>query len=125
MNGGNLVGWFEIYVTDMERAKKFYGAVFQRGEFEELSVGQEQILAFPGEPDGPYSSGALVKAEQMVPGEGGTVVYFHCLDCQIEEDRVVPAGGTAVKPKFSIGEFGFVSIVKDTEGNLIGLHSRA
>ena len=29
-----------------------------------------------------------------------------------------------MRPKFPIGEHGFVSIVTDTEGNMVGLHSR-
>ncbi|MGK0185337.1 MAG: hypothetical protein ACI9R3_001113 [Verrucomicrobiales bacterium] len=48
---------------------------------------------------------------------------FSCEDCAVEEARVAPAGGNVCKPKFAIGEFGFISLVSDTEGNMIGLHS--
>lgn len=51
------------------------------------------------------------------------MVYFSCDDCALEEARVVAAGGLIVRPKFPIGEHGSVSIVTDTEGNMIGLHS--
>lgn len=51
------------------------------------------------------------------------IVYFNCEDCAVEESRVAAAGGRVFKPKFSIGQYGFVALVHDTEGNLIGLHS--
>ena len=53
------------------------------------------------------------------------MVYFSCGDCAVEESRVPDAGGSIVRPKFPIGEHGFVSTVTDTdtEGNMFGLHS--
>jgi predicted enzyme related to lactoylglutathione lyase len=44
-------------------------------------------------------------------------------DCAVQQSRVVPAGGKVVRPKFSIGEFGWVTLCEDTEGNLFGLSS--
>ena len=67
--------------------------------------------------------GALCKMEACSPGGGGTLIYFSCEDCAIEEARAVKAGGTILKPKLVIGEQGFISNVMDTEGNAIGLHS--
>lgn len=64
-----------------------------------------------------------MKTESMRPGTGGTLVYFACEDCSVEESRVEAAGGRVLQPKMSIGEYGFCSIVMDTEGNSIGLHS--
>jgi predicted enzyme related to lactoylglutathione lyase len=63
--------------------------------------------------------------EGMAPGGGGTLIYFSCNDCAVEESRVEGAGGTVIKPKLSIGAYGFMSLVLDTEGNTIGLHSQA
>lgn len=123
MNSKNPVGWFEIYVDDMNRAKNFYGNVFERGDFFKLSDGTVEMFAFPPGKSNENASGALVKTPFMKPGKGGTVVYFSCDDCAFEESKVVPNGGNVLKTKFSIGTYGFVSIVEDTEGNLIGLHS--
>jgi len=53
----------------------------------------------------------------------GTVVYFACEDCAVEEARVQRAGGHVIRPKMSIGQYGAISLVVDTEGNMIGLHS--
>ena len=86
------------------------------------------MLAFPmpdeSAADRPGACGALVKMEGVAPGGGGTLVYFSCEDCAVEESRVAPAGGHVVRPKFPIGPYGFIALVSDTEGNMIGLHSR-
>jgi hypothetical protein len=68
-------------------------------------------------------SGALVKMKAMRQGGIGTVPYFACDDCLVEEGRVQKAGGTVLRTKMSIGEYGFCTIITDTEGNTIGLHS--
>lgn len=60
----------------------------------------------------------------MVANGNNTVVYFESEDCTTEENRVENAGGKIIRPKMSIGEFGFIALVMDTEGNTIGLHSR-
>jgi predicted enzyme related to lactoylglutathione lyase len=70
------------------------------------------------------SPGALIKIEGCPSGPGGTLIYFSCEDCAVEEARAVSAGGRVFKPKFSIGPYGFIALVFDSEGNLIGLHSR-
>ncbi len=68
-------------------------------------------------------SGALVKMEGMKAGSGGTMVYLGSLDCALEEARVNKAGGQVLQSKMSIGEFGFICICLDTEGNTFGIHS--
>ena len=50
-------------------------------------------------------------------------VYFSCGDCAVEVSRAVRNGGRVQKPKESIGQYGFIALVYDTEGNMIGLHS--
>ena len=56
-------------------------------------------------------------------GGNSTLVYFSCEDCAVEASRVVDAGGQIHREKWSIGEYGFIALVVDTEGNKIGLHS--
>jgi predicted enzyme related to lactoylglutathione lyase len=69
------------------------------------------------------SGGALVQMNGMNAGGNSTLVYFDSNDCTTEEARVLEAGGKVVKPKMSIGEYGFISLCMDTEGNMFGLHS--
>lgn len=124
MSQENVVGWFEIYVNDMTRAVNFYKAILQRGDFTDFSFGDEQVLGFPWVENGAYASGALVKSSSGSPGKGGTMVYFNSTDCSIEESRVVDNGGKVIQPKRAIGEHGFISIIEDSEGNQVGIHSR-
>ncbi len=123
MNKNNPVGWFEIYVEDINRAKGFYQNVLQTSDFITLLDEQTKMVAFPFDETKPNISGALVQTSSMKPCIGGTVVYFSCNDCAEEESRIEINGGTLLKSKFNVGNYGFVCLAKDTEGNLIGFHS--
>jgi uncharacterized protein len=118
----NPVGWFEIYVQDMKRAKQFYESVFQL-KLEKLNSPGMEMWSFPMEMDRWGAGGALVKMEGVPSGGNSTLVYFSSEDCFTEESRVIKFGGRIQKKKMSIGEYGFISLVVDTEGNLFGLHS--
>ena len=118
----NPVGWFEIYVQDMERAKAFYECVFAV-QLQKLESPDLEMWAFPMQEDGPGAMGALVRMEGCPSGGNSTLVYFTCADCAIEAKRAKESGGRIFKDKFSIGQYGFISLVNDTEGNMIGLHS--
>ena len=126
-NKRNPVGWFEIYVNDMPRAKAFYEAVFATS-LESLAnptaddAGLEMWM-FSGEMTAPGCNGALCRMDGCKAGGGGTLIYFSCEDCAVEAGRVVANGGSLYKEKFAIGEYGFIAIACDTEGNTIGLHS--
>jgi predicted enzyme related to lactoylglutathione lyase len=76
---------------------------------------------FPGEEKG--GCGALVKLEEVKPGNGGTIVYFASEEINDELSRVEAAGGKIIRPKLEINEYGFMAFIEDTEGNLIGLYS--
>lgn len=123
----NVVGWFEIYVDNMERAAAFYQTVLEV-KLENMSDPTDsnmQMMNFPMDDSmSKYGApGALVKMNGFGPGAGGTLNYFAVEDCAVEASRVADAGGEVVKPKQSLGEFGFMSLCKDTEGNIFGLHS--
>jgi uncharacterized protein len=120
----NPVGWFEIYVQDMARARKFYEAVFKL-KLEKLGPVDIEMWAFPMEREASGAAGALVKMEGFPAGgnNNAVLVYFSCEDCAVEEARVSKAGGKIQRKKMSIGEYGFITLVFDTEGNMIGLHS--
>lgn len=121
---GNPVGWFEIYVQDMPRARKFYEALFD-AKLEQLKspAGELDMWSFPGDTNAYGTPGALVKMKDAPSGGLGTLVYFMCEDCAVQEARVPGLGGKIHRAKISIGEYGFISLVLDTEGNMIGLHS--
>lgn len=121
----NPVGWFEIYVDNLARAKKFYESVFEV-TLEELGDPNDEnikMLAFPSDMETYGATGALVKMEGLTAGGNSTLVYFSCDNCAIEESKVEGAGGIVQKPKMSIGEYGFITLATDSEGNMFGLHS--
>lgn len=118
----NPVRWFEIYVQDMARAKAFYEAVFKI-KLEKLEGPGMEMWAFPMLKERMGAGGALVRMEGMSSGGGGTLVYFGCDDCAVEAARVGNAGGKVQQEKMPIGEYGFIVLASDTEGNRIGLHS--
>jgi hypothetical protein len=117
----NAIDWFEIFVADLERAQRFYeltlGVELKREDYARVPS-----AVFPGAGEG--ISGGLVQDPMRRPGPGGSLVYLNAsgkLDACLE--RVVPAGGAVVMPKTDIGDPGFIAVVRDTEGNLVGLHS--
>jgi uncharacterized protein len=119
----NSIDWFEIYVQDMNRARAFYESVFAT-HLERLEGPDIEMWAFPGKPDQPGARGALIRMPGLPSGGNSTIVYFTCADCATEAKRASAGGGKIFKEKFSIGEHGFIALVTDTEGNMIGLHSK-
>jgi predicted enzyme related to lactoylglutathione lyase len=120
----NPVGWFEIYVEDINKAKIFYESVFNV-KLERLHNPEIEMWAFPGNQNTYGAPGALVKMPGFPVGRNSVLIYFSCADCGVEEKKVKEFGGKIEKSKFSIGQYGDISIVCDTEGNMIGLHSMA
>ena len=122
MKNSNPVGWFDIYVSNIDRAKKFYETVFNV-QLTDLPIEWGKQSLFPFNQALPNISGALVEKADLIPTGNNTVVYFETEDCITEEKTIEKLGGKIIRPKISIGEFGFVSIFIDSEGNTIGLHS--
>ena len=121
----NPVCWFEIYVQDMARAAKFYETVLGI-KLEKLPapIDDIELMAFPMSMERPGAAGALTKMEGFKSGGNSTLVYFGCEDCATEASRVEKAGGRIQKPKISLGQYGFMVLAVDTEGNMFGLHSQ-
>lgn len=117
----NPVVWFEIYVHDMVRAKAFYGAVFGLS-FTRLESPIE-LWGFPMQQNGYGAGGALARIEGFRTADNSVIVYFSCDDCAVQAAKAVEAGGRLHQAKMSIGQYGFMALVVDSEGNMIGLHS--
>lgn len=122
-----MVGWFEIPVTDMDRAVKFYETVFNV-TLERHPMGEFDMSWFPGyDEDIPGSPGSLVKyADYYSPSKEGVLIYFTSRsgDLTDELSRVETAGGTILQPKTQISEdIGYMGLILDTENNRIALHS--
>ncbi|ETN96952.1 hypothetical protein SAMN04487906_2123 [Zhouia amylolytica] len=127
MKPENPVVWFEIYVNDIKRAQKFYQEVLDL-QLSELPTPEDldeemQMLAFPMDMEKDGASGALVKMEGIEAGGNATLVYFRSENCAIEENRIEKAGGKILKSKQSLGQYGYMILASDTEGNMFGVHS--
>ena len=119
-----MVGWFEIPVNDMSRAKTFYEAVFGV-EISEVDLGGLLMGWFPDNKGAYGATGTLIKQETYIPSQEGTLVYFMSEDVQNELDRVEGAGGKIYQPKTKISdEHGFMGVFIDSEGNRIAIHSK-
>ncbi|AXT19704.1 VOC family protein [Flavobacteriaceae bacterium AU392] len=121
----NLVGWFEIPVTDMNRAKAFYDKVFNIN-IQVQDFGDTLMGWFPFAEDKPGAPGSLVKNDAYEPSNTqGVLIYFSSEDVTNELNKVEIAGGKLVQPKTQISpDIGYMAIFIDSEGNRIALHSR-
>jgi len=119
----NIAVWFEIPVSDLNRAKKFYSDILNV-EFEDKEKGPMTMAMFPFNAETPGASGALVKGPNQKPCMDGSTVYLDGgEDLTTALSKVEGAGGKILSEKMSIGEFGFIASFQDTEGNAVSLHS--
>lgn len=118
----NALNWFEIPMTDVGRAKKFYETIFEIELFQMDMMGM-QMLMFPSQ--SPKSGGALVQSENHKPSTEGSLIYLNANpDLQLVLDKIEAAGGQITMPKTHIDpETGNMAFFIDSEGNMVGLHS--
>jgi len=119
----NPVGWFEIPVDNMPRAKAFYAHTLAI-ELQDQQMGEVQMAWFPMLEDGYGTTGSLVAGERYRPSADGVMVYFSTPDLDAALTRAGEAGGQVVVDKTDIGEYGVYAVIQDSEGNRIGLHTR-
>ena len=122
----NAINWFEIPVSDYERAKKFYSTVLA-AEIMDMPETPEMANMkygfFPCEMEIGVG-GAIVEMEGLNPSADGSVVYLNAGDDLAHPlSRIEAAGGKVLMPKTPIGENGFIAKFSDTEGNTVALHS--
>ena len=117
----NPVTWFEIPVSDMSRAKKFYEAVLAV-EIVETEMGPNKMGWFPMEMGIAGSAGTLIAGDGYTPSHDGTLVYLHVDAIDPTLEAVNQNGGTTLMPCMSIGEHGSIAHFEDSEGNRVALH---
>ena len=120
----NPVGWFEIPVSDMDRARTFYNVVFGY-EMPLSEMDGVNMAWFPSDREGLGASGSLIQSEEhYTPSTKGVLVYFSCTDMEDVIAKIEPAGGKVLRPKTLIAEnVGYMGLFIDSEGNRIALHS--
>jgi predicted enzyme related to lactoylglutathione lyase len=126
MELGNALNWFEIPVTDFDRAKKFYETIFDY-QMPESMMGITRMGFFLYDFKTGKVGGAICHGNGYTPSQQGALIYLNCQpDLQIVLNNVEQAGGRIIQQKTSINaELGFMAIITDTEDNRIALHSMA
>lgn len=123
----NVLTWFEIPVTDIDRAQKFYETILDIKMVKRID-GDDEAVFFPFDPNVIQATsgrvtGVLSKSDRNEPSSNGTVVYINASpNIQIVLDKVEKAGGKVISPKIQIPP-GFIAIIIDSEGNKVGLHA--
>lgn len=121
----NALNWFEIPAADYARAKKFYETILGIEMKEMVNAETFKMAAFPGDWKKGETAGGVAWGEWYKPSTDGTLVYLNGgTNLEAALARVEPAGGKVLQTKKSIGEYGFIALFIDTEGNRIALHSQ-
>jgi len=125
-NKSNALNWFEIPAKDIERAQKFYEAIFKV----KMSPMQEmmgmKMVNFPYDQGSGKASGSLVQSKMHKPSQTGSYIYLNANpSIQKVIDRIEKAGGKVAMPKMLITpEIGYMAFFVDTEGNKVALHAQ-
>lgn len=121
----NCINWFEICVTDINRAIKFYETIFNI-KMDVMDMMGMKMAGFPSEPMGGKVGGALVQGPMHKPAMDGTVIYLNGNpDLAVALSKIETAGGKILMPKTKItDEIGYMAFFTDTEGNRMALHSQ-
>lgn len=120
----NVINWFEIAVSDIVRATKFYETILDI-KFVPWEMPDCKMAMFPVDYAGGVIGGALSQSPMHHPSAAGAIIYLNGNpDLQIALNKIEPAGGQIVMPKTLINEeTGYMAFFIDTEGNTVALHS--
>jgi len=120
----NVINWFEIAVSDIARATKFYETILEIKTTSMEMMGMKMAM-FPYDGSKGKVGGALVQSQMHTPGATGAVIYLNANpDLDLALNRIEKAGGKMLMPKTLIDEnTGYMAFFSDTEGNTVGLHS--
>ena len=117
------LSWFEIPVAHFERATAFYEKVLGTSLSIETSFPGMRLAVFPHQCE--EVGGALFEHPEARPNPDGVRIYLESGDDLAPMlARAVAAGGALIMPKTFLREdIGYIALFRDSEGNIIGLHS--
>jgi uncharacterized protein len=124
----NILGWFEIPVSEMDRAVKFYESVFNF-KLQRHNMGGLDMAWFPWQEDAPGAPGSLVHHQDFYApsSQNGVLIYLTTPTGDLNKDQLAieKAGGKIIVPRKQISEdYGYILVFVDSEGNRIAMHSR-
>jgi predicted enzyme related to lactoylglutathione lyase len=119
-----VINWFQIPVLDIKRATTFYKTVLGASFHEAEHMGEKHAFFAMDTLESLRTGGELVETPHNKPSAQGAVIYLNAPQgVDIALAAVEKAGGKIIMPLTPIGENGVISLISDTEGNTIGLHS--
>lgn len=119
----HAIHWFEIPVADLSRATAFYSRILGIASFRSEQAGETKMAIFPHDRATNGVGGALLWNGKARPASAGVTVYLNAgTDIRGAIDRVIDAGGRVTRPVTDIGDPGYIALIEDTEGNIVGLH---
>lgn len=125
----HALNWFELPVSNFNRAKKFYETVFNYTmPTSDMGTAKMGFLLFDVKVGG--RGGAIVyNPEFYTPSANGTLVYLNAdPDLQLLLNKVEAAGGRILTEKKLVApdaHLGYWATILDTEGNRVALHSNS
>jgi uncharacterized protein len=132
-----IVTWFEIPAKDLDRAINFYQKVLR------LTIQKTDMMGIPyGLIVRPANTIGGVIVQRDVPSTEATVLFFYTHDITSTLERILALGGEVVMPKtilklqqesggtviansFIDNQTGYIAKFKDSEGNIMALHSNS
>ena len=118
----NIGAYFEIPVTDLDRAINFYQSLLGI-ELERGSIHGYDMAFFPFENNGGGISGALCKGDVYKPSIDGSFIYLFTSNIDEVLSKAVELGSEIMFEKTDAGNC-FVAEIKDSEGNRICFTTR-
>lgn len=123
-NNANVLNWFEIPVTDINRAMIFYENILGIDMGQPIEMMGMQFAFFPAAAG--VLSGALAQSDMHKPSHDGATIYLNANPAGMDKIlvKITDAGGQVAMPKTHISaDIGYMAFFIDSEGNRIGLHS--
>ncbi len=120
----NLGSYFEIPVTDIERAISFYQSAFGVKFFRD-TIHENEMAFFPLKKGSSGIAGALAKGQVYKPSTNGTLIYLNSENIDESLRKILELGGEVLFPKTEVASYGWVAEFKDCEGNRIALFQKA
>lgn len=114
----NTIVWFDLPALDLQRAINFYSQVLQT----EITEEYPGVAVFSHQNN--EVAGCLFASDTHKPSKNGAMLYFN-VDGRLEQAVEIAKQhrGMVEQPPHAIGPHGFRSVLIDSEGNRIVLHS--
>lgn len=109
----------ELNTTDLDKAKGFYGKLFE-WTLEDTKMGEKGDLDYTMIKVGKGTGGGIMK--QLIPGaDSAWLPYVEVHDIKASTKKAASLGAKVMKDVTEIKDMGFLSIIVDPTGAMLGL----